>query len=83
MPLKSVMDDINKLVKSLKNVVFWKKIIERIRPEVEKQKGGFFSMLLGTSGSCLIGNLWTGKKVKAEILVRGLKRACEGRIRGL
>ena len=36
---------------------FGKKIIERIRPEVEKQKGGFFSMLLGTSGSCLIGNL--------------------------
>ena len=30
---------------------FGKKIIERIRPEVEKQKGGFFSMLLGTSGS--------------------------------
>ena len=51
------MDDINKLVKSLKNVVFWKKIIERIRPEVEKQKSGFFSMLLGTRGSCLIGNL--------------------------
>ena len=57
MPLKSVMDDINKLVKSLKNVVFWKKINERIRPEVEKQKSGFFSMLLGTRGSCLIGNL--------------------------
>ena len=57
MPLKSVMDDINKLVKSLKNVVYCKKIIERIRPEVEEQKSGFLSMLLGTRGSCLLGNL--------------------------
>ena len=38
-------------------------------------------MLLGKLGASLLGNLLTGKGVKAKILGKGIMRAGEGKIR--
>ena len=44
-------------------------VSERIQNEAGEQKGSFFSMLLGTLGATLLGNVLTG---------RGINRAGEG-----
>ena len=49
-----------------------KGVSETIQNEAKEQKGGFLSMLLGTLGASLLGNLLTGK---------GTIRAGEGTIR--
>ena len=41
-----------------------KGVTETIQNEVKEQKGGFLSMLLGTLGASLLGNLLTGKGVE-------------------
>ena len=65
------MNDIIKIVKSLEDSgVLLKGISETIQHEAKEQKGGFLSMLLGTLGSSLLGNLLTGGK--------GVIRAGEG-----
>ena len=47
-----------------------------IKNETKKQKGGFLSMLLGTLGASLLGNLLRGKRtVRAG---KGFLRAGEG-----
>ena len=46
-----------------------KVVTETIQNEVTKQKGGFLSMLLGTLGASLLGNILAGK---------GINRAGEG-----
>ena len=38
-----------------------KGVTETVKTETEEQKGGFLSMLLGTLGASLLGNLLTGK----------------------
>ena len=38
-----------------------KYVSETIKTEAKEQKEGFVSMLLGTSGASLLGNLLTGK----------------------
>ena len=38
-----------------------KGLTETVQNEVKEQKGRFFSMLLGTLGESLLGNLLTGK----------------------
>ena len=44
-----------------------KGVTKTIENETKKQKGGFLSMLLGTLGASLSGNLLTGKGiVRAE-----------------
>ena len=45
------------------------KVSETIQNEAKEQKGGFFSMLLGTLGASLLGNILVGK---------GMDRAGEG-----
>ena len=56
------MGDIIKIVKSLKNSgLLWKGVTETVQNEVKKEKGGFLSMLLGTLGASLLGNLLTGR----------------------
>ena len=40
---------------------------EKLKNEATEEKNGFFSMLLGTLGTSLLGNLLTGKGVKAKI----------------
>ena len=56
------MEDIMKIVKSLaKSGLLIKGVIETIKNEAKEQKGGFLSILLGTLGASLLGNLLTGK----------------------
>ena len=65
------MNDIIKIVKSLEDSgVLLKGISETIQHEAKEQRGGFLSMLFGTLGASLLGNLLTGGK--------GVIRAGEG-----
>ena len=66
------MNDIMKMLKSLEESgLLIKGVSEAIKNEAKEQKGGFLSMLLGTLGASLLGNLLTGK---------GTIRAGEGTI---
>ena len=57
------MNDIIKIVKSLENSgVLLKGVSETIQHEAKEKRGGFLSMLLGTLGASLLGNLLTGGK---------------------
>ena len=47
----------------------------------KNKKGGLLSMLLGTLGASLLGNLLTGKRVEAKILEREVIRASEEQAR--
>ena len=59
--LNDEMNDIIKIVKSLENSgVLLKGVSETIQHEAKEQRGGFLSMLLGTLGASLLGNLLTG-----------------------
>ena len=40
-----------------------KEVTKTIKNETKEQKGGFSSMLLGTLGASLLGNLLTGKGI--------------------
>ena len=67
------MNDIMKIVQALESSgVLLKGVTETIKNETKEQKGGFLSMLLGTLGASLLGNLLTGK---------GTVRAGEGTVR--
>ena len=62
------MDDILKIVKSLEySGVLLKGISETIQNEAKEQRGGFLSMLLGTLGASLLGDMLFGKKGKGTI----------------
>ena len=52
---------------------------ESVQNEIKEQKGGFLSMLLGTLGASLLGNLLTGKGVNKK--GKGIHRAGEGIVR--
>ena len=55
------MEGIIKIVKSLEDSgLLLKGVIETVQNEVRKQKGRFLSMLLGTLGASLLGNILTG-----------------------
>ena len=57
------MKDILKIVKSLENsIVLLKRVSETIKNEAKEQKGGFVSMLLGTLGTSLLGDMSLGKE---------------------
>ena len=57
------MEDIIKIIKSLEDSgLLLKKVTETVQNEVKEQKGGFFSMLLGTLGASLLGNTLAGKE---------------------
>ena len=56
-----------------------KRVTESVQNEVKEQKGGFLSMLLGTLGASLLGNLLTRKGVNKK--GKGINRAREGIIR--
>ena len=56
------MDDFIKIVKSLEDSgLLSKGITESVQNEIKAEKGGFLSMILGTLGASLLGNLLTGK----------------------
>ena len=58
------MDDVMKIIKTLEDsIILLKAVTETIKIETKEQKGGFLSMLLGTLGALLLGNLLSGKVV--------------------
>ena len=58
------MNDIIKIVQALEDSnVLSKEVTETVKNETKEQKGGFLSMLLGTLGASLLGNLLSGKGV--------------------
>ena len=64
------MEDIIKIIKSLEDSgLLLKGVSETVQNEAREQKGGFLSILLGTLGASLLGNILTGK---------GINRACDG-----
>ena len=68
------MNDIMKIIEALENFgILFKGISKTIENETKEQRGGFLSMLLGTLGASLLGNLLTGGK--------GMMRAGEGIVR--
>ena len=58
------MDDLIEIVKSLEDSgLLLKGVTESVQNEAKEQRGGFLSMLLGTLGASLLGNLLTGKGI--------------------
>ena len=71
------MDDILKIVKSLEySDVLLKGVSETIQHEAKEQRGGFLSMLLGTLGASLLGDI-----LSKGLSGKGVIRAGEGTIR--
>ena len=71
------MEDLIKIVKSLEDSeLLLKGVTESVQNEIKEQKGGFFSMLLGTIGASLLENLLTGKGTNKK--GDGIHRAGEG-----
>ena len=68
------MKDIMKIIKALENSgILLKGVSKTIKNETKEQRGRFLSMLLGTLGASLLGNLLTGG--------RGIMRAGDGIVR--
>ena len=58
------MNDVMKIIQALEDSnILLKGITKTIKNETKEQKGGFLSMLLGTLGASLLGNLLTGKGI--------------------
>ena len=58
------MEDIMKIVKCLEDSgLLLKWVSETIQNEAKEQNGGLLSMLLGTLGARLLGNMLTGKGI--------------------
>ena len=73
------MKDIIRIIKSLEDSgLLLKGVSETIQNEAKEQKGGFLSMLLGTLGASLLGNLLTGKGIYRAGKGKGINRAGEG-----
>ena len=69
------MDDILKIVKSLENSGLLLKGVSEIQ-HAKEQRGGFLSMLLGTLGTSLLGDI-----LSKGLSGKGVIRAGEGTIR--
>ena len=73
------MEEIIKIIKSLENSgLLLKGATETVQNEVKEQKGQFFSMLRGTLGASLLGNLLTGKGIYRAGKGKGILRAGYG-----
>ena len=71
------MNDIMKIIQTLEDSnILLKRVTKTIKNETKEQKGGFLSMLLGTLGDTLLGDLLTNK-----LSGKGTLRAGEGTIR--
>ena len=58
------MNDITKIAQALEDSnILLKGVTKTIKNETKEQKGGFLSMLLGTLGASLLGNLLAGKGI--------------------
>ena len=68
------VNDIMKIIEGLENSgILLKRVTKVIENQTKEKRGGFLSMLLGTLGASLLGNLLTGGK--------GMMRAGEGILR--
>ena len=73
------IDDIIKIVKYLEDAgLLLKGVTEMVQNEVKEQKGGFLSMLLGTLGASLLGDLLIGKGIYRAGKGKGIVRAGYG-----
>ena len=76
------MKDIFEIVKSLEDSgLLLKGVSETVQKEAKEQKGGFLSMLLGTLGASLLGNILAGKGINRAGKDRGINGAVEGIVR--
>ena len=67
------MQDLLKIVKSLEDSgILLDRITETVKNEVKEQKGSFLSMLLGTLGASLLGDLLT-KNLSGRGVIRAGK----------
>ena len=74
------MDGIIKIVKSLEDSgLLLDGVTKTVQNEVKEQKGGFLSMLLGTLGESLLGNLLKGRGAIATSQKRGIHGAGKGK----
>ena len=70
------MEDIFKIIKSFEDSgLLLKGVTEAVQNEVKEQKGEFLSILLGTLGASLLGNLLTGKGIYRAGKSKGINRA--------
>ena len=68
------MNYITKIVQTLEDSnILLKGVTKTIKNEAKEQKGGFLSILMGTLGASLLGNLLAGK---------GIVRASSGNKKG-
>ena len=76
------MKDIIKIVKFLEDSgLLLKGVSETVQNEAKEQKGGFVSMLLGTLGASLLGNILAGKGINRAGKGQEINRASEGIVR--
>ena len=81
------MNDIMKIVQALDDSdILLKGVTKTIKNETKVQKGGFLSMLLGTLGAILLGNLLTRKGIvragSGNKKGKGIVRAGSGNKKG-
>ena len=78
------MNDIIKIAQALEDSnILLKGVTETVKNETKEQKGGFLSMLVGTLGARLLGNLLTEKgfvRAGSENKGKGVVRAGYGNI---
>ena len=80
--LNDEIEDMIKIVKSLEDsCLLLKGVTETVQKEVKGQKGGFLSLLLGTLGASLLGNILTGRGINRAGKGRGINRAGKGILR--
>ena len=74
------VDDLNDIIKIVtaleEHDILLKGTAKTIKNETKEQKGGFLSMLVGTLGASLLGNLLTGKRMYRT--VQGMYRTGQG-----
>ena len=72
------MEDLIKVVKSLEDSgLLLNGVTESAKNEVKGQRGGFLSMLLGTLGASLLGNLLSEKRAIATSQERVANKKCK------
>ena len=81
------MNNITKIIQALEDsCILLKGVTKTIKNETKEQKGGFLSMLLGTLGASLLGNLLTGKGIvragSGNKKGKGIVRAGSGNKKG-
>ena len=73
------MKDLIEIVKSLKDSgLLSKRVSKTIQNETKEQKGRFLSMLLGTLGASLLGNILAGNRAIAKSISEETKLKSQG-----